>query len=103
MAPIDEISYIASLDDLALFESIKIGSDYATTPGTSVLFDIGFSFTIHGISGMKCGDKFKVIGIPKGYEKGGFFQITAIKHIIQDMTWKTEVTGKFRINQTKSL
>ena len=99
---IDEISYIASLDDLALFESIKIGSDYATTPGTSVLFDIGFSFTIHGISGMKCGDKFKVIGIPKGYEKGGFFQITAIKHNIQDMTWKTEVTGKFRINQTKS-
>ena len=102
LAPIDKISYIASLDDLALFESIKIGSDYATTPGTSVLFDIEFSFTIHGISGMKCGDKFKVIGIPKGYEKGGFFQITAIKHNIQDMTWKTEVTGKFRINQTKS-
>ena len=102
LTPIDKISYIASLDDLALFESIKIGSDYATTPGTSVLFDIGFSFTIHGISGMKCGDKFKVIGIPKGYEKGGFFQITAIKHNIQDMTWKTEVTGKFRINQTKS-
>jgi hypothetical protein len=96
---IDEISYISSLDDLALFESIKIGSDYATTKGTSVLFDIGFSFTIHGISGMKCGDKFKVLGIPSGYEKGGFFQITAIKHIIQDMTWKTEVTGKFRINQ----
>ena len=102
LTPIDKISYIASLDDLALFESIKIGSDYATTPGTSVLFDIAFSFTIHGISGMKCGDKFKVIGIPKGYEKGGFFQITAIKHNIQDMTWKTEVTGKFRINQTKS-
>ena len=99
---IDKISYIASLDDLALFESIKIGSDYATTPGTSVLFDIGFSFTIHGISGMKCGDKFKVIGIPKGYERGGFFQITAIKHHIQDMTWKTEVTGHFRINQTQS-
>lgn len=102
LTPIDKVSYIASLDDLALFESIKIGSDFATTPGTSVLFDIGFSFTIHGISGMKCGDKFKVIGIPKGYEKGGFFQITAIKHNIQDMTWKTEVTGKFRINQTKS-
>ena len=99
LTPIDKVSYISSLDDLALFESIKIGSDYAATKGTSVLFDIGFSFTIHGISGMKCGDKFKVIGIPSGYEKGGFFQITAIKHIIQDMTWKTEVTGKFRINQ----
>jgi hypothetical protein len=108
LTSIDKISYISSLDDLALFESIKIGSDYiknkstATTGGTSVLFDIEFSFTIHGISGMKCGDKFKVIGIPKGYETGGFFQIISIKHNIQDMTWKTEVTGKFRINQTKS-
>jgi len=33
---------------------------------------IKFSFTVHGVSGIKRGDKFKVRGIPTQYETGGF-------------------------------
>ena len=90
-------SYIASLDDLSLFESIKAGADKVIEgTSTSVLFPINFTFTIHGISGIKRGDKFRIKGIPEQYENGGFFQVLSVKHTITDMTWKTEVSGGFR-------
>jgi hypothetical protein len=57
---------------------------------------IKFTFTIHGISGIKRGDKFKVSGLPKNYEKNGFFQVTSVKHVISDMLWKTDIEGSFR-------
>jgi hypothetical protein len=57
---------------------------------------IKFTFTIHGISGIKRGDKFKVLGLPKNYEQTGFFQVTAVKHTITDMLWKTDIEGSFR-------
>lgn len=90
-------SYIASLDDLSLFDSIKVGADKIIS-GTSVstLFPINFTFTIHGISGIKRGDKFTIKGIPEQYEKGGFFQVLSVKHSISEMTWKTEISGGFR-------
>jgi hypothetical protein len=61
----------------------------------SPLLPIEFTFTIHGISGIKRGDKFGVIGIPKKYD-GGFFQVLGVKHTIQGMEWTTEVTGGYR-------
>ena len=94
---ISDQSYIASLDDLSLFESIKAGADKViSSTSTSILFPINFTFTIHGISGIKRGDKFRVKGIPEQYENGGFFQVLSVKHTITDMTWKTEVSGGFR-------
>lgn len=94
---ISEQSYIASLDDLSLFESIKAGADKVVEgTSTSILFPINFTFTIHGISGIKRGDKFRIKGIPEQYENGGFFQVLSVKHTITDMTWKTEVSGGFR-------
>jgi hypothetical protein len=56
---------------------------------------INFSFTIHGISGIKRGDKFKVNGIPKKYENG-FFQVLSVKHTLDGMMWKTEISGGYR-------
>jgi hypothetical protein len=89
--------YIPSLDDLTLFDSKKVKSDTIIhSEGTSALMPINFSFTIHGVSGIKRGDKFKVRGIPKAYSDGGFFQVLSVKHVIDGMTWKTEVTGGFR-------
>jgi hypothetical protein len=94
---ISDQSYIASLDDLALFESIKVGSDEKLNKtSVSILFPINFTFTIHGISGIKRGDKFRIKGIPEQYETGGFFQVLSVKHTITDMTWKTEISGGFR-------
>ena len=62
----------------------------------SILLPINFSFTIHGISGIKRGDKFSVTGIPKKYEDNGFFQVISVKHTIQGMEWTTEITGGYR-------
>jgi hypothetical protein len=94
---ISDQSYIASLDDLSLFESIKVGSDERLNKtSVSILFPINFTFTIHGISGIKRGDKFRIKGIPEQYETGGFFQVLSVKHTITDMTWKTEISGGFR-------
>lgn len=99
---ISKQSYVASLDDLALFESIKAGADKLVEgTSTSILFPINFTFTIHGISGIKRGDKFKIKGIPEQYENGGFFQVLSVKHTITDMTWKTEVSGGFRQSPSK--
>ena len=40
-----------------------------------MLLPIKFTFTIHGLSGWKRGDKFKVVGLPQRYNNG-FFQVT---------------------------
>jgi hypothetical protein len=63
--------------------------------GTGPIMPIKFNFSIHGVSGIKRGDKFMVTGLPKGYENG-FFQVTSIKHSISEMMWKTEIEGSYR-------
>jgi hypothetical protein len=86
--------YIVSYDDKQL---LKIGKgDVKKYNDVSILLPINFTFTIHGISGIKRGDRFGVIGIPKKYEKQGFFQVIGVKHSIQGMEWTTEVTGGYR-------
>ena len=60
---------------------------------------IKFSFTIHGVSGIKRGDKFRVNGIPSAYERTVFFQVTSVKHVIDGMIWKTEIEGGFRLSK----
>ena len=86
--------YIVSYEDKQL---LKIGKgDVKKYNDVSILLPINFTFTIHGISGIKRGDRFGVIGIPKKYEKQGFFQVIGVKHSIQGMEWTTEVTGGYR-------
>ena len=59
------------------------------------LLPIKFSFTIHGLSGWKRGDKFRILGLPEQYDNG-FFQVTQINQQCEGMTWKTQVEGQFR-------
>jgi hypothetical protein len=97
---IENICYLACYNDQLAFESIKNGYDKSvkSSPVTiSALMPIKFSFTVHGVSGIKRGDKFKVRGIPTQYETGGFFQVTSVKQIIEGQIWKTEVEGQFRL------
>jgi hypothetical protein len=56
---------------------------------------INFSFKIHGVSGIKRGDMFRVNGIPDRYNDG-FFQVLSVKHALDGMMWTTEVTGGYR-------
>ena len=60
---------------------------------------IKYSFTILGTSGIRRGDTFNIIGIPKKYRDHGFFQVTEIEQTIQDMKWSTKVEGSYRQTQ----
>ena len=90
---INEVCYVATYDDSQL---LKMGKSEGKDTEVSILLPINFTFTIHGVSGIKRGDKFKVDGIPDKYAKQGFFQVLGIKHTIQGMEWVTEVTGGYR-------
>jgi hypothetical protein len=87
-------AYLAAYHDKSLFNALNTdakNSDKSVSP----LLPINFGFTIHGISGIKRGDKFKVTGIPAKYSKG-FFQVLSVKHIVDGMQWKTEIEGGYR-------
>lgn len=89
-----------SYNDQAVFEYFKNENDKSgvrtEAGGVGPIMPIKFTFTIHGLSGIKRGDKFKVLGLPKNYESTGFFQVTSVKHTITDMLWKTDIEGSFR-------
>lgn len=65
----------------------------------STLLPIKYSFTILGNSGIQRGDMFNIIGLPKRYSNHGLFQVTEAEHSIQDMMWKTTITGAYRQQQ----
>jgi hypothetical protein len=104
-ASIDRFAYIATYNDVNLFDAWNQLIDKTTTQSSasspvkksySPLLPIKFSFTIHGISGIQRGDKFKVRGIPTTFYDRGFFQVTSVKHTVDGMVWKTSVEGSFR-------
>ena len=94
--------YLGAFNDSAIFSALKSGlaldkiSKNVSVPNIGPLMPINFSFKIHGVSGIKRGDMFKVLGVPDTYYKRGFFQVTGVKHIIDGMQWTTEITGGFR-------
>jgi hypothetical protein len=92
-----DLVYIGAFRDSNIFSSLKRGDSVNHPNDVSPLMPINFSFSIHGISGIKRGDKFVVDGIPEKY-KNGFFQVLSVKHTLDGMLWKTEVTGGFRRN-----
>lgn len=93
-----EICYQTAFDDLNLFESLKTGNDYKmeTGVGTSILLPIELSVTMHGVSGIKRGDKITIDSLPDQYRDGGFFQITSITQTLSEDYWTTNVKGTFR-------
>ncbi len=92
--------FTVAYNDQAVFEFFKNQNDKTAVQteagGVGPIMPIKFTFTIHGVSGIKRGDKFKVLGLPKNYETTGFFQVTSVKHTITDMLWKTDIEGSFR-------
>ena len=66
-------------------------SDYITNPP---LLPIDIEFTIHGISGLKVGDIFKVVDLPNKFADK-VFQITEINHEVGEQ-WLTKVKAGMR-------
>jgi len=88
---------LGAFNDSSLFSLLKHNMDEEASKKStsSPLMPINFSFSIHGVSGIRRGDMFRVNGIPSMY-RNGFFQVLSVKHIIDGTTWKTEVTGGYR-------
>ena len=84
--------YVSTYDDSQLLKLAKIGATAELSP----ILPITFSFTISGVSGIKRGDKFRVVGIPKMYYENGFFQVVGVSHSISGMSWNTTVEGAYR-------
>ena len=85
--------YFAGFDDKTVLSLLK-ATDNKTRKEPSPLLPMEFTFTILGVSGFRRGDMFTVKGLPKKFN--GFFQVTAVKHSIQNMKWTTEVVGGYR-------
>ena len=93
---LDTLCYLLGFKDAAVFSSLKLKGKKEDNSGQpSALMPINFSFKIHGVSGIKRGDKFQVNGIPSPY-KDGFFQVLSVKHTLEGMLWYTDITGGYR-------
>ena len=94
--PLDDICYLGAYRDTETFAKIK-KKELGTPEGKSALMPINFTFKVHGVSGIKRGDMFRVNGLPSVYSGvGSFFQVLGVKHVVEGMTWTTEVTGGWR-------
>jgi hypothetical protein len=80
-----------------------IQSYIITTPkSASVLTYLECDITIDGLAGFKCGELFKIDGVPEIYNKNGAFQILNIKQSVQsDTGWRTTINSAFRYNSEK--
>ena len=60
------------------------------------MLPIKFTFTIHGVSGLKVGDTFSIEDLPGPKFRTKVFQITSIEHDIAQNIWTTKVEGSLR-------
>jgi hypothetical protein len=63
--------------------------------GTTVLTFLDISLAIDGMSGLSCGEYFQIDGIPEVYNDNGYFQITNVKHSLNENQWKTVIEASY--------
>lgn len=85
-----------TFNDTNLFDYIRQSKLLKSRGSLSHPLPIKYSFTVLGTSGIRRGDMFNIVGIPEKYRKQGLFQVNAVNHSIQGMTWTTEVEGLYR-------
>lgn len=56
-----------------------------------------FNFRVHGVSGFKVGDEFRISGLPSKFGQPNFFQVVKVDHSVEGMSWWTDVKGELRI------
>jgi len=84
-------------DDTQLFDVLKNNAfeKYSGIEKTSHPLPIKYTFKILGKSGIRRGDTFNIIGIPKKYADYGFFQVIDIEQNLEGNKWETTVTGQY--------
>lgn len=97
-ANIEDILFVGTWGDPSLLKKYELGELVTTNAKDNItnppLTSIGFDFQIHGISGLKVGDIFRVVDIPKKFNNK-IFQITEINHQVGEQ-WITTVKSKLR-------
>ena len=53
---------------------------------------------LDGTSGINCGEVFKIDGVPEVYNMNGFFQVTNVKHQIENDGWKSVIEAGYRVS-----
>jgi hypothetical protein len=61
------------------------------------LSDFSATLVIDGLSGISCGELFRIDGIPEIYNKTGAFQVMNVKHSIEASGWDTTIEASWRI------
>jgi hypothetical protein len=85
------------LTELALVGDSEVLTNATTEPGQTAnpaILAIEVTFEVHGISGLRVGDVFKLNKLPRGYDKP--FQIMEINHSLTGNQWTTSVKAKMR-------
>jgi hypothetical protein len=91
---------IYCFDDTAYFDLIK-RTYFERGGGTlSHPIPIRYRFKVLGTSGIRRGDTFNILGIPKKYTANGLFQVEQVEHNLDGNLWTTQVTGIYRTQQT---
>ncbi len=86
------------LIDKGLIKTVKGSQSRAENNKQNPPFGLAsFNFRVHGVSGFKVGDKFRIDGLPGKFGAPNFFQIVKVDHSIEGMNWFTDVKGELRI------
>lgn len=95
-ASINEIAFVGAWKSSAIFSLIATNSELSEGSDVDpILLPIKFDFEVHGVSGIRIGDLFKLIDVPEKYTKG-VFQVVETSHSIDGNQWKTNVRAQFR-------
>jgi hypothetical protein len=65
--------------------------------GTTALTFLEITLAIDGIAGLSSGEYFLIDGVPEIYNRNGYFQITNVKHGLDENGWKTTIVAGYRI------
>ena len=75
-----------------------ITSETIQKKATSALTFLEITIILDGTSGINCGEVFKIDGVPEVYNMNGFFQVTNVKHQIENDGWKSVIEAGYRVS-----
>jgi hypothetical protein len=81
------------LDSALILKYVKTKADNSTA-----LTYLDVTLQLDGIAGISCGEFFHIDGVPEIYNKNGYFQVTNVKHSIDEKGWETTIEAGYRIN-----
>lgn len=93
---INDMAIVGGWKSSSIFTLIQSGCE--VNQGSDVdpiLMPVNFTFRVHGVSGLRVGDLFKLKDVPSRYTKG-VFQILETSHSISGNQWVTDVKAGFR-------